>query len=126
MACEGACSTPKLREQTFNVCAGVRPILKRNLLGGDCSEQTEKRSKTVRFGEEESFRISPRKILHEDPPSMISTCYDIASQRVSLFVQNILNTGAVYEMEREDKDVSIYSEACDDATACPEHLEVTQ
>ena len=101
----------------------VRPILKRSLLeDGDSSERDKKRPKTVRFGEDESFYISPRKVLHDDPPSMFSTCYEIASQQVSLFVQNILNKGDVHEIEEEDAD----SEACDDFAGCAEHPEVTK
>jgi len=123
MACEGACAT---LEPPVNVGPRVRPILKRSLLEDGGSERDEKRSKTVRFGEDESFCISPREILHDDPPSMFSTCYELASQKVSLLVQNILNTRDAYEIEREYGDSSTDSEACEDATASPEHLEFTK
>ena len=118
MACEGVCAPLEL---AVKVAPEVRPILKRSLLGDGESGRDKKRPKTVRFGEDESFYISPRKVLHDDPPSMFSTCYEIASQQVSLFVQNILNKGDVHEIEKEDAD----SEACDDFAGCAEHPEVT-
>ena len=118
MACEGVCAPLEL---AVKVAPEVRPILKRSLLGDGESGRDKKRPKTVRFGEDESFYISPRRVLHDDPPSMFSTCYEIASQQVSLFVQNILNKGDVHEIEKEDAD----SEACDDFAGCAEHPEVT-
>ena len=119
MACEGACAT---LEQPVNVGPRVRPILKRSLLEDFGSERDKKRAKAVRFGEDESFYISPRKVLHEDPPSMLSTYYELASQKISLFVQNILNTGDTPEIGKKDGDPSTDSAACHDLGPFAENL----